>query len=210
MENDDAAPATRRPLKSRDTAWARSLAGTLVRAKIGPNAISLAGILFAGLGAAAMAAGGGHPFILIAAAAAVQLRLLCNLMDGLVAVEGGLKSKAGALFNEAPDRLEDSLLLGAAGYASGIPWLGWLCVALALATAYLRAFGASLGLGQNFSGPGAKPHRMAVLTVGLIAQAAAAWSGAAFPALGAALGVIAALAAVTVARRTAWIYRGLP
>ena len=41
----------------------------------------------------------------------MQLRLLCNMMDGLVAVEGGLKSKAGDLFNEAPDRIEDVILL---------------------------------------------------------------------------------------------------
>ena len=54
----------------------------------------------------------------------VQLRLLCNLLDGMVAVEGGRSSPVGALYNEVPDRVADSLLLVALGYAVGIPWLG--------------------------------------------------------------------------------------
>jgi hypothetical protein len=36
-------------------------------------------------------------------------------------------------------------------------------------TAYLRAFGASLGQGQDFGGPCAKQQRMALLTLGLVA-----------------------------------------
>ena len=108
---DDSA---RRPLKSRSTEWARKLSGILVARRISPNAISVAGIGFAGIGAAALVsiAKGLMPLLpgLLIGAAGVQLRLLCNMMDGLVAVEGGLKSKAGDLFNEAPDRIEDVVL----------------------------------------------------------------------------------------------------
>ena len=205
---------SRRPLKSRSTAWAQTVAGFLVKRRVSPNAISVVGIGFAGLGAAGMfgvAWGWVHPALgLLVGVAGVQLRLLCNLMDGLVAVEGKLKSKAGTLFNEAPDRLEDVVLLVGAGFACGQPQLGWACAALALTTAYLRAFGASLGLGQDYSGPCAKQHRMAVLSGGLLAGAVLAFVKQPFPALEFALWVIVVLTAVTVIRRTLRIYRLSP
>jgi phosphatidylglycerophosphate synthase len=204
---DDSA---RRPLKSRTTSWARKLSGLLVARRISPNAISVAGIAFAGIGAAALVlmANGLLPRWsgLLIGAAGVQLRLLCNMMDGLVAVEGGLKSKAGDLFNEAPDRIEDVVLLVAAGTACGQPQLGWCCATLAVATAYFRAFGASLGFGQNFCGPCAKPHRMAILTGGLLASLPP-WD---VPFLLVALWAIAALTTVTMVRRIYYIYTRLP
>ena len=172
------------------------------------------GILFALLGAAGMFAvtlGYVHPALgLLIGAAGVQLRLLCNLMDGLVAGEGKLKSKAGILFNEAPDRLQDAILLVGAGFVCGHPQLGWGCAALALVTAYLRAFGASQGLGQDYSGPCAKQHRMAILTGGLLIAAAFAFVGKSFPVMEIALWAIVGLTSITVARRTLRIYRQLP
>lgn len=202
--------SARRPLKSRTTAWARQLSAGLVARKISPNAISIAGIGFAALGATVlilMSRGLIPPVVgLLTGAACVQLRLLCNMMDGLVAVEGGLKSKAGDLFNEAPDRIEDVILLVSAGIASGQPQLGWCCATLAVATAYFRAFGASLGFGQDFCGPCAKPHRMAILTVGLLASLLPGHQ----PILQISLWVIAALTAVTMARRIRHIYTKLP
>lgn len=206
--------SARRPLKSRSTRWARGLSAALVAARVSPNAISVAGIFLAAGGAAALllAGRGALPVWLgyLLGALGVQLRLLCNLLDGLVAVEGGLKSKAGELFNEAPDRIEDTLLLVAVGHASGHAELGWTCAALALGTAYLRALGASVGLGQDYSGPGAKPHRMAALTAGLVAGAVAAVVNVNAPILAATLWVIVALTAVTIARRTLRIYQRLP
>ena len=92
-------------------------------------------------------------------------------MDGLVAVEGGKSSPNGELFNEVPDRIEDSLFLVAAGYAIELSWLGWCAALLAVGTAYARQLGGALGFGQDFVGPMAKPHRMAVLTVGALLAA---------------------------------------
>jgi len=166
----------RRPLKSRSLGWVQALAHGLVKAKITPNSISATGVVFAVIAAALMITGEriGIPVwvSLFIAALCVQARLMCNLLDGLVAVEGGLKSKGGDLFNEIPDRIEDPLFLAGAGYACGCPTAGWLCAALALFTAYLRAFGASLGQGQDFGGPCAKPQRMALLTAALMVQGA--------------------------------------
>jgi len=95
----------RRPLKTRERGWAKALASTLVRARIRPNAISVFSVVFA-LGAAAAfiasrnAEGIQRVVLLIVAAACIQLRLLCNMLDGMVAVEGKMASKTGDIFNE--------------------------------------------------------------------------------------------------------------
>lgn len=160
----------RRPLASRDTGWARRIASALARSNVTPNRISVASVAFAAAGAALLLYApsiGGY----LAAATCVQLRLLCNLFDGMVAIEGGRQTPLGALYNEFPDRIADSLLIVALGHAAGEPWLGWLGALLAALTAYVRASGAALGFGQDFRGPLAKPQRMAVLTLGCVASA---------------------------------------
>jgi len=206
-------PEDRRPLKSRSLGWVQVIARLLVRWKIKPNAISVAGIGFALLafGVLFWYQHGLPAWVaLLLAAVCVQLRLLCNMFDGLVAVEGGLKSKGGDLFNEIPDRIEDSLFLAGAGYASGEITLGWICAVLAVFAAYIRAFGASLGQGQDFCGPGAKPHRMFVLTVGLVAHAIAQLADRSWNLLCVALWWVAILTAITVIRRTVRLYRKSP
>jgi phosphatidylglycerophosphate synthase len=157
----------RRPLTSRSTAWARLLASVLIRAGVSPNVVSVVSLVFAAAGAALLiewptATG------LIAVAVCVQLRLLCNLLDGMVAIEGHRQSALGGLYNEIPDRLADSLFIVALGYAVGVPWLGWAGALAAAITAYIRVLGGSLGLPQDFRGPMAKPHRMAALTVACV------------------------------------------
>jgi phosphatidylglycerophosphate synthase len=165
----------RRPLKSRSFTTVQSVAKKLAERGIKPNTISLAGIGFAIAGFVCMwGAGRGWPFgwfFLLLAAVTVQCRLMCNLLDGIVAVEFDLREKGGDLFNEVPDRVEDALFLVGAGYAAQELELGWLCAILAVFTAYVRAFGASLGQSQDFGGPCAKQHRMALLTLGLLAAA---------------------------------------
>lgn len=178
--------AERRPLKSRGTAWAATLTRLCLRCGLSPNQISVLSIAFATAGAALMWQG--SAWALLLAALCVQLRLLCNLLDGMVAVEGGQASATGALYNEVPDRVADSVLLIAAGYAAGWPALGWLAALLAALTAYVRLLGGSLGLAQDFSGPQAKPHRMALLTLALLLAAlqpsvVADWPSVLVPAL---------------------------
>jgi phosphatidylglycerophosphate synthase len=105
----------------------------------------------------------------LGAAAVIQLRLLCNLLDGLLAVEWGRGGRSGLVFNDLPDRFSDIAILVPAGYSlTWVAWgpeLGWSAGLLAVLTAYVRLLGGSAGLPQDFSGPMAKPHRMAVVTV---------------------------------------------
>jgi phosphatidylglycerophosphate synthase len=167
----DALP--RRPLKTRQRAWAQGLARVLTRTGVAPNTISIASLAFATaagicLGLTARAEGIARTTLFLAAAACIQLRLLCNMLDGLVAIEGGRKTVYGEIFNDMPDRFADVVILVGAGYAiANFSWgreLGWLAAVLAVMTAYIRLLGGSLGVPQHFLGPMAKPHRMALLT----------------------------------------------
>jgi len=185
---------TRRPVKTRNLIWAARLAQWLAGAGVHPNHISLASLVAAGAAGACLL--GGHP---LAAAVFIQLRLLCNLLDGMVAIEGGLRSVAGEIYNDLPDRLSDALILLAAGYSLSWPGyaiqLGWAASLLAVMTAYIRVLGGACGLPQDFRGPMAKPHRMAVLTGGCIL----AWFDG--RALAVALIVVIAGSLITVAVR---------
>lgn len=175
MESADGPPAARRPLASRDTGFARALTRALLATPVTPNQISLISILFAALAGGAMLAAPARPLLWFAAAACIQLRLLCNLLDGMVAVEGGRGSPVGALYNEIPDRLADSAIIVAAGYAVGVAWLGWAGALAAAVTAYIRTLGGALGQSQDFRGPMAKPQRMATLTAACLLAPFETW-----------------------------------
>lgn len=162
--------ANRRPIAARGSGWAQRGAAALARSRLTPNQISVLSVLFALAGAWALLALPGAAGALLCALT-ILLRLLCNLFDGMVAVEGGKGTATGALYNELPDRLADSLFLVALGYAIATPWLGWLAALLAALTAYIRALGGALGQAQDFRGPMAKPHRMWLLGVALVLAA---------------------------------------
>ncbi|MDH7453354.1 CDP-alcohol phosphatidyltransferase family protein [Luteimonas composti] len=172
------ADASRRPIKARGNRLIQGIAAALARSPLTPNAISVLSIAFAAAGAAALwwlPAWGAW-----LCALGIQLRLLCNLLDGMVAVEGGQSTPTGALYNEVPDRVADSVLLVVLGYAAGLPWAGWLAALLAAATAYIRTLGGALGQPQDFRGPMAKQHRMALMTLAcLVAPLEALFSGGA-------------------------------
>jgi phosphatidylglycerophosphate synthase len=203
----------RRPLRSRETGWAKAAARRLAQAGASPDAVSAASVAFAALGGAALAYsglahGGTRSGALILGALAIQGRLVCNLLDGMVAVEHGRGGPHGAIWNELPDRVADVVLLAGAGYGAalaGAPWAsaaGWAAAVAAVLTAYVRELGRALGAPADFSGPGAKPQRMALLTAAAaIAVLEPLWRGHG-QILGGALALIAALAVVTAVRRT--------
>jgi phosphatidylglycerophosphate synthase len=204
----------RRPLKTRSKAWAGALAGALGRARISPDIISLFSIVFALSGAVLLLIGGLESqtglraACLVGAAVCVQLRLLANMLDGMVAVEHGLGSSAGPIWNELPDRIADALFLVGAGYAAwsmeieaGV-WLGWTAALLAVLTAYVRELGRGLGFPADFAGPMAKPHRMFALTVTCVVSALEPLWGGRGQVLMIGLAVIALGTVVTLVRRT--------
>jgi len=200
----------RRELATRRASWAKRLASLLARLGVQPNAVSMMSIAFsfAALASFALAPrvnGSARAALFIAAAAATQLRLLCNLLDGMLAVEGGLKTRTGELFNEIPDRVADVVILAGAGcsipdLAGGFA-LGAAAAIAAMFTAYVRVLAGALGGTQRFIGPMAKQHRMFVLTVGAIVSAIEAAAGLPAEAMRVALGVIIIGAVATAWRR---------
>jgi phosphatidylglycerophosphate synthase len=211
---DQRAQAPRRPLASREKKWAQTLAQTLCRSGVSPNAISLFSLVFSVVAGIALwrsgdAANGLRAVLLLVAAAGIQLRLLCNLLDGMVAIEGGRRTPYGELFNDVPDRFADLIIFigtgyGLAAFAWG-PALGWLAAAFAVLTAYVRLLGGSMGARQYFIGPMAKQHRMAVMTVACVLstlEPLVGWHG---QVLACALVVVVAGSIVTFVRRVARI-----
>ncbi len=198
----------RRTVDARANPIIRSIASALARSAVTPDQISAFSIVAAAAVPVGLIGLGGAVGALVAIAG-IQLRLLANVVDGLVAIEGGKASPLGAVWNELPDRITDSIILVSLGYAFGAAWLGWAGALLALATAYVRLFGGALGLAQRFSGPMAKQHRMFVATVALVPAAIPALAAQAPLAARVALAVIAAGSALTCVRRTHAIVRQL-
>ncbi len=211
----DVSEEDRRPIASRNTKWAARVTTDLVARGVTPNAISIGSMGAAALAGAAFWAAGATSLgvlaglLLLVGAAACQLRLLCNLFDGLVAVEGGQGAKDGPFWNEFPDRVADILILAGFGAAAGAPALGFCAGALAVFTAYVRELGRALGLGNDFSGPMAKQHRMAVVTAASVAQVVLWIAGLAQPLLLWALWAVVLGCIVTLTRRGRRIVRAL-
>jgi len=167
-------PTERRPLASRDADLARRITARLIDMNVQANVVSLSSIGFAALASLCLietssAALGTARILFGLAALFIQFRLLANLLDGMVAVGSGQASPLGELYNEVPDRIADILILVAAGFAAGgTPALGYQAALVAILTAYLRAFGNAVGVRGLFSGPMAKPQRMATITAACV------------------------------------------
>ena len=167
----------RRPLKVREAMFAQQFARWLSDKNIAPNQISVASVVFAALAAVCLLSMHDNSASLtwawpLLAALFIQCRLLCNLFDGMVAVECGKSTASGDLFNDVPDRIADPLILISAGYAvSVVPFadaLGWSAGLGAVMTAYVRTLAAAIGAPVDFRGPMAKQHRMAIITLACI------------------------------------------
>jgi len=161
----------RRPLTTRDKNWAKKLAAMIAGTGITPDMISVSSSVFA-----AMTFGFqflyGHENISLALwgiIATIQLRLLANMFDGMVAVEFNQKSVMGEVFNDLPDRVSDALVfMGFAFILKDKAWgveLSYGAGILAVMTAYIRVLGNGLGVKDLFLGPMAKQHRMFFVTL---------------------------------------------
>jgi phosphatidylglycerophosphate synthase len=171
MESANYEVTDRRPIAARRLGWINHLAAALASMHVSANSISVAGMIcgiLAGICLDFTAFTGSieQRLLWISAAALVQLRLMANLLDGMVAIASRTASQVGELFNDAPDRVSDSVTLIGLGYAAGgSPALGWCAALLAMFTAYIRLLGKASGTGSDFRGPMAKQHRMFLVTI---------------------------------------------
>ncbi len=167
----------RRPLKVRGANWAKNLASLLAKIGLTPNIISIFSVVFAFLVLFTGTFAKSNEYYFLLSAVLIQLRLICNLLDGMVAVEHGKSSPNGELYNDVPDRFADifiiiggSLSIVDRGYTLSAVNLAWIASCLAVITAYVRVLGKSLGTKSYFIGPMAKQHRMFLMTLAFIAE----------------------------------------
>ncbi|CAG0986918.1 CDP-diacylglycerol---glycerol-3-phosphate 3-phosphatidyltransferase [Anaerolineae bacterium] len=170
---DKSASLDRRPIAARRSRLIQRFAAWLATRRVAPNSISLLGMI-AGISSGICLAIVGRVecsdrLLFALAAILIQTRLVANLLDGLVAVEGNLKSAVGDLYNEVPDRVSDTAVFVGAGLAAGgSPALGWAAACAAALVAYSRVLGKSLGFDSDYRGPMAKQHRMFVMTATMV------------------------------------------
>ncbi len=208
----------RRPIAAREAHWAKNAARFLARRGVRPNTVSLASVAFAALAMACLIAAPRvhgrwtEVALFCGAALCIQGRLLCNLFDGMLAVEWDQASALGPIFNDFPDRPADVLILAGCGFCGGPAWMplaAWLAASLALVTAYTRVLGVAIGAHEYFVGPMAKPHRMATTTIACVLAALEAALGWTPRAMAIALAIIALGCVLTIARRLKLIARDL-
>lgn len=160
----------RRPIKARSLNIFRKIAAFLARTNITPNQISVLSIVCSLLVPLSFFYFKDSWLAYVGAILGIQLRLICNLLDGMVAIEGAKKSALGDIYNEFPDRVSDSIIiLGFALPEPSLMALTWAACFLAALTAYTRVLGAAIGTKHYFTGPMAKQQRMALITLSLAA-----------------------------------------
>lgn len=198
----------RRPIFFRALAPTRWVAKLLARIGLTPNQISIWSVfcsLIAGVCIVRAYHGWTDGYGL--AAFFVLMRLLCNMFDGLVAVEHGKATRDGAFFNELPDRVSDIVIIMALSVAIDLRELGLWASLFAVLTAYVRTLATQVGAPADFSGPMAKQQRMFVVIIAcLVSLALPAFVDLTFLT---ALFVIAAGSAVTCISRTFAALRAL-
>jgi phosphatidylglycerophosphate synthase len=171
--------AERRPITAREHPASHAIARFLAERNVSANAISIAGLACALLAGVLLATThAGSVWAWIAAALLIEIRLLCNMFDGMVALQIGAGTRLGEVLNEVPDRLSDAAIFIGLGYAAGgSVWLGFAAALAAVFTAYVRVVGSAIGLPADFRGPMAKPHRMHAAAITAVVCAAAAGLG---------------------------------
>jgi phosphatidylglycerophosphate synthase len=166
----------RREVTSRDSKFANRAALWIANMNISPNTISVLSIVFSIITLFSFYLDSvnylNHLLAMILAIVGIQGRLIMNLLDGMVAIEFNKKSLVGGLYNEVPDRISDTLIIFGAGllvakYKFGMD-LAYFAIILSAFTAYIRTLGASLNSPHFFSGPMAKQHRMALITISCV------------------------------------------
>ena len=167
----------------------------LQRIGVGPDILTLLGLVFSVATAVLIASG--H---LLWAVLTLSLSGLVDLLDGSVARTSGRVSPRGAFFDSVMDRASDAVVFGGVawylGRASGrLPVLALAALALAMLISYERAKAEGLGFDAR-GGLMERAERMVMLGIGL-----------AFDVLVPVLWIMVALMAVTAVHRFLKVWR---
>jgi phosphatidylglycerophosphate synthase len=147
--------------KSRWQQGLRPLVTFCVQNKIHPDLFTYGALVLSAMAGIAFARAGSNHLWLWVVPPSVLVRLLFNLMDGLVAREIGLADQWGEVKNEFGDRLADTaIFLGLAfgGYSDAR--LAGLALALILCVSYLGILGKVVSGSRIYGGVFGKGDRM--------------------------------------------------
>jgi phosphatidylglycerophosphate synthase len=151
----------------------------LERARVSPDAVTLAAIPIGALAGAVILLSPQQPALLLLVPIAAGLRLLCNLLDGALARRTGRVHPRGELYNELGDRGADVLMLAPVALVPGaIGPLVWIGVVLALLASFASVATRAAGGPRTYRGVLSKPGRMALLSifaVGVVIVGEEAW-----------------------------------
>jgi phosphatidylglycerophosphate synthase len=144
--------------------------GALERARVRPDALTLAAVPLGALAGAAILASPSAPLALLLVPLAVGLRLTVNLLDGALARRTGRVHARGELYNELGDRSADVLMLAPVAFVPGaVAAAVWAGVALALLASFTAVATKAAGGTRTYRGVLSKPGRMLLLSVFSIA-----------------------------------------
>ncbi|HEX8681242.1 MAG TPA: CDP-alcohol phosphatidyltransferase family protein [Ardenticatenaceae bacterium] len=152
--------------KSRWQGLLKPLVALCVRHEVHPDLFTYGALALSFVAGFALTRAGPNHLWLWLVPPAVLLRLLFNLLDGMIARETGIADTWGEVKNEFGDRVADSaIFLGLAfgGYADAR--LVALVLALVLSGSYLGLFGKALGGPRIYGGLFGKGDRMLSLAL---------------------------------------------
>lgn len=192
-------------LKPRFQALLRPGMRALARARVTPNAVTLAAIAGSIAVGAVVPLAAARPALWLLLPAWLLLRMALNALDGMMARELAQATPLGAVLNEVGDVASDLALYLPLGLA--LPGAAAAAVAFAVGAAlteFCGLLGQALRGTRRYDGPMGKSDRAAA--IGVLSVVLAAWPRAAQAAPWA-LGALAALCLLTCRNRLAAVLR---
>jgi CDP-diacylglycerol--glycerol-3-phosphate 3-phosphatidyltransferase len=177
----------------------RPITGTLVRAGVTANQVTVAAVLLSLLVGGSIWLWPASRWPLLALPACLFLRMALNAVDGMIARENDQKSSLGAILNELGDVVSDaSLYLPLAVVPGFPPALVVTAVVLAGLTVTAGVVAVQIGASRRYDGPMGKSDRAFVFAALGLALGLGAPRGRWIDAV---LAVVVVLLAVTVVQR---------
>ena len=136
----------------------QSMAAPLVRWRVPPNAVTLAGVAAA---AGAVVTARPVSAVLVAATA------LCDGLDGAVAIQRGRSSRHGTAIDHGADRVTDVLFAAALWHAGAGPWVALAAAAMTIGYEGARSLERRRGRAHASVTVGERPIRVAVTIIGI-------------------------------------------
>ena len=144
----------------------RPLEDALVARHVSADALTVAAVPVAALGGACLALSDPIPALLPCVPILAAIRLILNLLDGLVARRTGTTHAMGELLNELGDRVADTLFIGGLCFVTAVgSLLALSAVIAALLASYVGITARAMGVSRQYGGVMSKPGRMITLAI---------------------------------------------